>query len=54
MECPTCLKKMKKVRWDISYNSPDAKNLEYDRTLYQCASDDVWVTTETPRTTTKK
>jgi hypothetical protein len=41
---------MKKVRWDISYNRPDAKNKEYGRTLYQCAKDDVWVTTEIPKT----
>ena len=40
---------MKKVRWDISYN-PDKNNKEYDRTVYQCADDDVWVTTEIPKT----
>ena len=50
MECPVCKQAMKKVRWDISYNRPDAKNTEYDRTLYQCVEDDVWVTTEIPKT----
>jgi hypothetical protein len=50
MECPVCKQAMKKVRWDISYNHPDAKNKEYDRTLYQCLADDVWATTEIPKT----
>lgn len=50
MKCPVCKQAMKKVRWDISYNRPDAKNKEYDRTLYQCLADDVWVTTEIPKT----
>lgn len=47
--CPICKKSMKKVRWDISYNHPDAKNKEYDRTLYQCLADDVWITAEIPK-----
>lgn len=38
---------MKKVRWQISYN-PSENNKEYDHTTYQCAKDDVWVTTEIP------
>jgi hypothetical protein len=49
MECPICKQAMKKVRWDISYNDPAAKNKEYDRTVYQCVTDDVWVTTEVPK-----
>lgn len=47
MKCPVCDKEMKKVRWDISYNTNE-DNKEYDRTLYQCLADDVWVTTEIP------
>jgi hypothetical protein len=39
---------MKKVRWDISYNSNE-NNKEYDRTVYQCKDDDVWVQTEIPK-----
>jgi hypothetical protein len=39
---------MKKVRWDISYN-PNEGNKEFDRTVYQCAADDVWLTTEIPK-----
>jgi len=40
---------MKKVRWDISYNRPYSHNKEYDRTVYQCVKDDIWVTTEIPK-----
>ena len=47
MKCPVCNKEIKKVRWDISYN-PNEDNKEYDRTVYQCLTDDVWVTTEIP------
>ena len=54
MECPVCKQVMKKVRWDISYNRPDAKNKEYDRTVYQCEKDDVWITTEIPKLDTSE
>jgi len=40
---------MKKMSSDISHN-PDENNKEYDRTVYQCAADDTWVTTEIPKT----
>ncbi|MBW3568906.1 hypothetical protein KY385_02130 [Candidatus Parcubacteria bacterium] len=49
MECPVCKQAMKKVRWDISHN-PNEDNKEYDRTVYQCVTDDVWVTSEIPKT----
>lgn len=39
---------MKKVRWHISHN-PNENNKEYDHTVYQCETDDVWVTTEIPK-----
>jgi hypothetical protein len=48
MNCPVCDKEMKKVSWHISHN-PDKNNKEYDYTMYQCAADDVWVTTEIPK-----
>lgn len=48
MECPICKQAMKKVRWDISHN-PNENNKEYDRTVYQCKTDDAWVTTEIPK-----
>jgi hypothetical protein len=48
MECPVCKQAMKKVRWDISHN-PNENDKEYDRTVYQCLTDDIWVTTEIPK-----
>ncbi len=48
MECPICKQAMKKVRRDISHN-PDENNKEYGRVVYQCETDDVWVTTEIPK-----
>lgn len=48
MDCPVCKQAMKKVRWDISKN-PNEDNKEYDRTVYKCESDDIWVTTEVPK-----
>jgi hypothetical protein len=54
MECPVCKQAMERLRWDISYNHPDAKNKEYDRTVYRFEMDDVWVTTEIPRADSNK
>jgi len=48
MECPVCKQAMKKVRSDFSYN-PDENNKEYNRTVYNCVTDDTWVTTEIPK-----
>lgn len=48
MKCAVCKQAMKKVRRDIS-RDPNEDNREYDRTIYQCEKDDVWVTTEIPR-----
>ncbi len=40
---------MKKVSWSLSNNGKQgSKYKEYDKTIYQCATDDNWVTTETP------
>lgn len=39
---------MKKVRWDISQN-PSENYKEYDRTVYRCLADDVWITAEIPK-----
>ncbi len=48
MRCPVCKKPMKKIRWHISYNTNENYK-EYDHTTYQCSGDDVWVTTEIPK-----
>ena len=40
---------MKKVSWRITSNGKqDDEYKEYDKTLYQCDSDDAWVETELP------
>lgn len=39
---------MKKAGKDISYN-PRENNKKYDRTVYHCKTDDVWVVTEIPK-----
>ena len=42
---------MKKVRWEISNNFKMADLYkEYDKTTYECKTDDIWLTTETPIT----
>lgn len=49
MNCPTCKKPMRKVRWEITNNFKTGKDFkEYDKFTYECKDDDVWVTTETP------
>jgi hypothetical protein len=39
---------MEKSRKDISYNFNE-NNKEYDRIVYHCKMDDVWVVTEIPK-----
>ncbi len=49
MNCPSCNKLMRKVRWEITNNFKVGKDFkEYDKFTYECKDDDVWVTTETP------
>lgn len=49
MNCPICNKPMKKVSWSLSNNGKQGKEFkEYDRTTYQCVTDDTWVNTEIP------
>ena len=49
MNCPTCNKPMRKVRWEITNNFKVGKDFkEYDKFTYECKDDDVWVTTEVP------
>ncbi len=49
MRCPVCLKEMEIQRKDISYNSKGGA--EYNRIVYWCKEDDVWITTEIPTKT---
>ena len=40
---------MRKVRWEITNNLKAGKDFkEYDKFVYECNDDDVWVTTEIP------
>lgn len=48
MECPLCNKPMKHVHADVTHN-PNENNKEYDRVVYACEADDVWITTEIPK-----
>ena len=49
MNCPTCQKPMRKVRWEITSNFRTGKDFrEYNKVTYERKDDDVWVTTEIP------
>ena len=49
MNCPTCNKPMRKVRWEITNNlEVGEQHKEYDKLTFTCTDDDVWVTTEIP------
>jgi hypothetical protein len=47
MHCPTCGKPMELLKQDMSRSKIEGK--VYDRQIYGCQSDDVWVTLETPK-----
>lgn len=38
---------------DVSYN-PNEDDKVYDRTVYHCVADDIWITTEVPKTDSNK
>lgn len=61
MECPKCHKSMKKLQWNLlrDWKGADASegyerktdkavHKDYERTLYVCEEDDLWVTVEQP------
>lgn len=52
MLCPKCNKDMSVKNIDTSNNSTDGK--KYDRTLYVCMADDVWVSVEIPQNSVEK
>ncbi len=47
MKCPKCGKEMVIKSQDTSHNSETEQ--EYDRIIYVCEADDVWITTEIPK-----
>jgi hypothetical protein len=51
MKCPKCGKEMGVVNNQITNNSKSGKDYkEYDKTLFMCKDDDIWVSVETPKT----
>lgn len=46
MECPKCQKEMVIKNQDISHNSKNGK--QYNRVVYWCEQDDIWVNIEIP------
>jgi hypothetical protein len=47
MRCPKCENDMDLLKQDISKSKIHDKT--YDRSIYACANDEVWVTVEIPR-----
>lgn len=52
MKCVVCKKLMKLVRKNTSVNPKNKK--KYDRTIYRCTKDDVWIGVEKPKKKIKK
>lgn len=46
MKCPKCKNDMSIERVEASYNTG---NKEYNRTIYLCKADDVWIVVEIPK-----
>lgn len=47
MKCPKCHQEMEVKSKDTSNNFETGQ--KYERTIFQCKEDDVWVTTEIPK-----
>ena len=48
MKCPKCGEEMGAVKRDISKNFQIKPPKEYNRNVYVCKKDDVWITSEIP------
>lgn len=62
MECPQCHNAMQKLQRNLLRNPPERttghtdceqqtankRHKEYERTLYVCDADDIWITVEQP------
>lgn len=46
MKCPVCQQEMVEKKADKSFDQSNGK--EYNRTIYWCEKDDVWVEVEIP------
>lgn len=50
MRCPKCGNKMKVIKNDISNNGKKGEDYkEYERVVYKCEQDDVWINVEVPK-----
>lgn len=49
MNCPKCQKEMSLVKEDVSKNFDVNPVKEYERKIFKCETDDVWITYETPK-----
>lgn len=49
MNCPKCSSQMTEVNKDISHNDQVNPIKKYDRTVYHCETDDIWIRVETPQ-----
>ncbi len=49
MKCPKCNEEMQVKKRDVSNNQKQGQEYkEYQRILYWCEKDDIWVNVETP------
>jgi len=48
MKCPKCGEEMLLKKHGTASN-PDNNNKEYDRVLFVCEADDIWITVESPK-----
>ena len=50
MNCPVCNQPMQVISVSVTNNGKQGSEYkEYDRTVYQCTSDDVWANVELPK-----
>ncbi len=50
MKCPKCNEEMENKGDSVTNNAKEGSAFkEYNRTLYWCAKDDIWVTIESPK-----
>lgn len=51
MKCPSCQQEMQVKKKDVSNNNEQRqKYKEYQRVIFWCEKDDIWISVETPIT----
>ena len=48
MKCPKCKKKMLLRKRDFSYNFKVKPKKKYERSIYWCKDDNIWISLEVP------